>query len=453
MSILLLMGCEETDTGGGGFESSGSAGHTGGQAWGPGAGLTVADPGVGGADRGFAHTGGLATAASPATGATPGTASSGPLNTGASSMVGPAPSGVATAGADGGGASGGRLSDGGTRSDSTVFAGGATAGGHSGGGFRSDGGGGLLTGGAGASDDSGGSPGTGGKSEGGIGGQSGGDTGAGAAGGSGGGRNAGGVSSSGGSGEPAGGGAAAGGASTRDDETGGAASIEDVTIYLAGDSTVLEYADTASTTDQAGWGQMLHEIFTDQATIVNRASGGRTALWFYLEGAVGKILSEIQPGDYFFVQFGTNDSNTTATFEVDGATYQRYADPDTDFKMYLKDYYIEPTREMGAIPVLVTPPPRNSAYCGGGNSLGAHAQAMRELGEAEAVSVLDLNDKTFAYLSSICPSPTPEDFFAFKSDGSVDGTHFQENGARIMAGFLAECIVEAGLGLRGALLR
>jgi lysophospholipase L1-like esterase len=85
----------------------------------------------------------------------------------------------------------------------------------------------------------------------------------------------------------------------------------------------------------------------------------------------------------------------------------------------------------------VTPPPRNSAYCTGGNGTGAHAQAMRELGASEGVAVLDLNQKSVDYLQAICPAPTPEDFFLLRSDGSVDGTHFQENGARKLASFVA----------------
>jgi lysophospholipase L1-like esterase len=89
------------------------------------------------------------------------------------------------------------------------------------------------------------------------------------------------------------------------------------------------------------------------------------------------------------------------------------------------------------VPVLVTPPPRNSAYCTGGNGTGAHAEAMRELGAVEGVDVLDLNRESVDYLTAICPAPTPEDFFLLRSDGSVDGTHFQENGARILAGLVA----------------
>ncbi len=240
-------------------------------------------------------------------------------------------------------------------------------------------------------------------------------------------------------------GAGAQGAAGRDAEGGseGSGALQDLSIYLAGDSTVLEYADTANTMDQAGWGQMLPQILSDQVRVVNRAAGGRTARWFHLEGAAARILEEIRPGDYFLVQFGTNDSHRTATFEVAGVTYPRYANPDSDFRRHLTEYFITPARDRGARPVLVTPPPRNSAYCGTGNSLFAYAEAMRDLGALEGVPVFDLNAKTFSHLSGICPAPTPEDFFLLRSDGTVDGTHFQENGARKMAGFLADCMIES----------
>jgi hypothetical protein len=44
-------------------------------------------------------------------------------------------------------------------------------------------------------------------------------------------------------------------------------------------------------------------------------------------------------------------------------------------------------------------------------------------------------------------APTPEDFFLVKADGGVDGTHFQENGARKLAGFVADGVREAKLPL------
>lgn len=213
-------------------------------------------------------------------------------------------------------------------------------------------------------------------------------------------------------------------------------------MYLAGDSTVSTYAETPSDTDQAGWGQMFAGYFDSLVTVDNRAIGGRTARRFIDEGFLQEIAGVIRPGDYLFVQFGTNDSNQTATYELDGQMIPYYLDPATDFKSYLTQY-IELARELEATPVLVTPPPRNSAYCTGGNGTGAWAEAMRELGQSEATTVCDLNARAVAHLTAICPAPSPEDFFLLRSDGSVDGTHFQENGARILAGFVAEGLLQA----------
>jgi lysophospholipase L1-like esterase len=236
-------------------------------------------------------------------------------------------------------------------------------------------------------------------------------------------------------GTPAGGAGTSSAAGSSAAGTGGV--VTPLTVYLAGDSTVSTYADTASATDQAGWGQMLGALFSSGVTIANRAVGGSTARRFIDEGHFDDLFGDIHAGDYVLVQFGTNDGNKTATYEHDGETIPYYLDPATDFKTYLQ-LYIDAAADHQASIAFVTPPPRNSAYCTGGNGTGGHADAMRQLGEAEAVPVLDLNKKSVDYLKAICPSPTPEDFFLLRSDGSVDGTHFQENGARILAGFVAD---------------
>lgn len=217
-----------------------------------------------------------------------------------------------------------------------------------------------------------------------------------------------------------------------------------ITLFLAGDSIVQSYADTASERDQAGWGQMLGLYVDDQVTIENRAIGGRTARRFIDEGRLDDILADIAPDQFLLVQFGTNDGNRTATYTLGERAIPYFLDPATDFKAYLQRY-AEAARSVGAIPIFVTPTPRNSAYCTGGNGTGAHAAAMRELGQSLAVPVIDLNAAAVAYLRGICPAPNPEDFFLSRPDGTVDGTHFQENGARILAGFVAEGLRSTGL--------
>jgi lysophospholipase L1-like esterase len=223
-----------------------------------------------------------------------------------------------------------------------------------------------------------------------------------------------------------------------------------VTLFLAGDSIVQTYADTTSDRDQAGWGQMLGEFASADVRVDNRAIGGRTARRFIDEGRLDDLAADLLAGDYLLVQFGTNDGNRTATYQLGDEVVPYFLDPATAFKTWL-GRYVDAARARGAIPVFVTPPPRNSAYCTGGNGTGAHAQAMRELGQALGVGVVDLNADSVAYLRAICPAPTPENFFFLGADGSVDGTHFQENGARTLARFVARGLAVAAPDLAGAL--
>jgi len=194
---------------------------------------------------------------------------------------------------------------------------------------------------------------------------------------------------------------------------------------------------------------MLAPNYESKVKVSNKAVGGRTARRFIQEGSLSAILKLIQAGDYLLVQFGTNDSNTTAKYTLDGTEYPYFADAQTDFKTYLQQY-IDSALEKKAIPVLVTPPPRNSAYCNGPRSLGNYGQAMLELGKAKNVAVVDLGLKTHAHLTAICPKPmtaAQEGFFKINADQTIDGTHFQENGARTMAGFVADGVAEGKLGL------
>jgi lysophospholipase L1-like esterase len=194
---------------------------------------------------------------------------------------------------------------------------------------------------------------------------------------------------------------------------------------------------------------MLHEFLDDRVTIDNRAIGGRTARRFIDEGYLDAIDADITAGDTLLVQFGTNDGNKTATYTLNGETIPYYLEPSTDFKRYLNQY-IDVALAHDATLVLVTPPPRNSAYCTGGNGTGAHAEAMRELAVERGVALSDLNEKSVTYLTAICPAPATEDFFLLRADGTVDGTHFQENGARILASLVVDGIVEAGVPLASA---
>lgn len=211
-----------------------------------------------------------------------------------------------------------------------------------------------------------------------------------------------------------------------------------VTVYVAGDSTVSTYSN--SSIKQAGWGQFLQTYFITNAKVVNKAVGGMTARHFIEAGYLDQILAVIKAGDYLLVQFGTNDSNKTATYTLNGQKIPYYLAPDTDYKTYLTKY-VTATRAKGATTIFVTPPPRHSCSgtsLGVANGLATYATAMKELAPTVETEVVDLNAMTLAYLSTIACDVSGKTFYLVKADGTIDSTHFQENGANVMAGLVAK---------------
>ena len=340
--------------------------------------------------------------------APPDAGATGAAGTGGSGGTGRGGNGDAGAGGDGGAGGAGGVA------------------GTSGGGAGSEGGRGGAGGVAGAagSGGSGGAPGRGGA--GGSGGASAGNGGSGGRGGA--------TAGSGGRG-------GSGGASGR----GGSGGLANVTVFVAGDSTVQTYVGSAI--HQGGWGQFFDTYFVTQVTVDNRAIGGRTSRRFIEEGRLTTILNAARAGDWLFVQFGTNDSNQTATYD-DGEPY--YLAPATDFKTWMQ-MYIDGAKARGVTPVLVTPPPRNSCRSDGVSfnySFTSYANAMKELGQTNGVAVVDLGARAVTYLNGKADCDwASANFFLVRADGTVDGTHFQETGANILAGLVVEGIRAAALPL------
>ncbi len=322
--------------------------------------------------------------------------------TGSAGTTGDAGTTGSAGSAGGAGTTGDAGTTGGGGSAGTTGAGGAMAG----------------AGGAGASGGSGGSGGTGGR-----GGATAGSGGAGRGG-------AGGGGTSGG----------AGGAAGRGGTGGGAGGVTaPVTVFIASDSTASTYSLTLAN-KQAGWGQFLADYFTTQVKVSNQAIGGRTSRRFINEGRLTTILNAMKPGDYLMVQFGTNDGNSTATYD-DG---EPYFVSTTDFQTYM-NMYVDGVRGKQGIPILVTPPPR--ATCTGdshafGNGLAGYSMAMKTVAAAKDVALIDLNAATLDYVQMIGCVAAKADFYLVG-----DGTHFQQNGARLMAGFVADGVVALALPL------
>jgi lysophospholipase L1-like esterase len=214
------------------------------------------------------------------------------------------------------------------------------------------------------------------------------------------------------------------------------------TVYISSDSTVMTYP--SSYAPQMGWGQKIADNFTQDVRFVNRAIGGRSSRSFVVEGRLDAILSEIQPDDYLFIQFGHNDASSDPN---------RHTDPYTTFKKYLR-LYIRGAREHGAIPVLITPVARRHPTADGRfiNDFPHYCNAIKQLAEEENAAVIDLNSDSIDYYTSIGVEATmdvflfvPPGVYPHWPDGAMDNTHFQEYGASQIAYLVAQAVLALDL--------
>jgi lysophospholipase L1-like esterase len=198
-------------------------------------------------------------------------------------------------------------------------------------------------------------------------------------------------------------------------------------IVIVGDSTVCEYPATSA---QRGWGHFIEEYFRDGTVkVINLAASGRSTKTFIKEGRWQKALAE-KP-DYVLIQFGHNDSHALDKPEATDAA--------TDYKEYLRRY-IDESRAIGATPILVTPMVRRNFDAQGkiaegqpARSLLAYANAMKEVGREKKVVVIDLHTSSLALAEKL--GPTASLTLANKPG---DSTHFNEKGARAMAGLVMQ---------------
>ena len=211
-----------------------------------------------------------------------------------------------------------------------------------------------------------------------------------------------------------------------------------LTIHTVGDSTVQIWPTWNY--PKMGWGQVINYFFnSNNVTIDDAAVGGTSAKSFYDTYWTAE-KSKVKAGDFVFIQFGINDSNTNAAIHTDAKT---------TFKDYLSNY-INETRTLGAHPVLITP--MRADIGSSGTPYGIYALAVRELAVALNVPLIDLDFGCGALIYSVGTSYAtqyyymnlPAGLYANYPAGSSDTTHFQGMGAIAMAKLVVQGIQALG---------
>lgn len=237
------------------------------------------------------------------------------------------------------------------------------------------------------------------------------------------------------------------------------------TIFIIGDSTAAQ-KDLSKGSPERGWGMALQQYF-DEAYIKvdNHAVNGRSSKSFLDEGRWDKVLSLIKPGDYIIIQFGHNDEK---------AQPERHTDPGSTFDYNLARY-IRETRERGGIPVVMNPVVRrnfiakapanaddealrNTTFADGagmveGDSLvdthGLYAVAPRDVARRMNCLFVDANRITYDLEQQLGVEGSKKLHMWYKPgehpalpDGRQDNTHYNEYGAKVVAGLLADALCE-----------
>lgn len=202
-------------------------------------------------------------------------------------------------------------------------------------------------------------------------------------------------------------------------------------VFIMGDSTVTDQpAETpyAPGATYCGWGQVL-PLYTGTAFAVsNHAHSGLSTETFRERGHYGVMLPQVREGDLALIQFGHNDQKRLHLAAETGYTENLLR-------------YIRELRARGASPVLVTSLARNTWKSGAeyNDLLEAYADAMKRIGQSEAVPVLDLHGKSVDAVKKAGMDG------AKKWYHPGDYAHPNDFGAHRTAGFVAEELLRAGL--------
>lgn len=207
------------------------------------------------------------------------------------------------------------------------------------------------------------------------------------------------------------------------------------TMWIAGDSI----AEGGSY--YVGWGQVIKDYLTDDATVNNTAFSGKTAKAFTETDNYARIMNGMKPGDVLVVCFGHNEASG-----LEGATQpEPSSDTVGSFKYYLKNYYIDPALRRGVQPILMS-----SAARAWGPFLSESdqyhyrwAQAAKQLAEEYKekgikLPFIDLFHETtneYLHLGKVKALSTYHAELAPDEDGNpqYDTVHYNEKGARFAA--------------------
>ncbi len=219
-------------------------------------------------------------------------------------------------------------------------------------------------------------------------------------------------------------------------------------IYLVGDSTVRNGSGKGDN-GLWGWGDLLYfYIDTTKIKIKNFARGGRSSRTFINEGLWQKVYEQIKEGDIILIQFGHNDGSPLntgrerGTLKGTGNDSVKVIMESTGKEEVIHSYgwylrkYINDVKSKKAIPIIVTPVPRNRWY--ENNTKIVHdeyADWSKEVAIQEKIPFIDLNHQVSCEYEKTGKAMVDSLYFT-----KLDGTHTSFEGAKLNAFYIAKSL-------------
>jgi lysophospholipase L1-like esterase len=213
------------------------------------------------------------------------------------------------------------------------------------------------------------------------------------------------------------------------------------TLFIVGDSTARNGRDL-------GWGDHLAHYFdTTKINVANRARAGRSSRSYMVEGLWDKVLPEIKPGDYVFLQWGHNDGGDLGGAkprgDLRGLGEESQDVPQTVGPMagkvetvhtygWYNRKYIADIKAKGATPIMLSLTEQNIWKPGAdGKPELAHGMAgydalEKQIAETAGIAYVDMGSVEWDRLSKTGPEETAKLF-------PIDHTHTSPEGAELNA--------------------
>ena len=217
---------------------------------------------------------------------------------------------------------------------------------------------------------------------------------------------------------------------------------EKPTIYIAGDSTAQTY-NYEKAYPQTGWGQVFGDYLTDGIALENRSMAGRSSKSYNNDGRLDRILTEMHPGDFVFIQFGINDGDVNKP--------ERYISVE-DYKDLIINKYMGEVTKRGGTPVLMTANAASWWDEEKGNfmeSRADYADPTREIAAETGCAFVDANRIETDMWNLMEKQDVLDGYFICEPleskaypVGTDDHTHLKQKGAKRIAAAIAQALLD-----------